>query len=149
TACHLPLFPFLLRCYDACEVVTAMRRPPLFIIVMLFMIAAPVYRAQTAGGSREDSQAAAAAFEEGQKAQQRGDHAAAVRYYSNAIMASPSLYQAYYQRATALMALARDKEAEADLRKVIELEPKFARAYRGLGQVLLDRDATEEAKRQL
>jgi len=122
-----------------------MRHSRFIIILTLLIIAAPTCGAQT-NGLNEDRQAAAAAFEEGQNAQQRGDHSAAVRYYSNAINAAPSLYQPYYQRATALIALARDKEAEADLRKVIAMEPNFARAYRALGQVLLDRDATQEAK---
>src|SRR5256714_9201692 len=132
-------------CYDACEVVIRMRLSRFIVIFILLAIAAPLCRAQT-GGNNEDRRAAAAAFDEGQNAQQRGDHAAAVRYYSNAINAAPSLYQPYYQRATALMALNREKEAEADLRKVIALEPNFARAYRALGQVLLDRDATADAK---
>src|ERR1043165_1539106 len=132
----------------ACEGVIAMPLSGFINVVTLLGPAAAICRAPT-NGHNEDQRAAAAAFEEGQNAQQRGDHSAAVRYYSNAITAAPSLYQPYYQRATALIALARDKEAEADLRKVIALEPKFARAYRALGQVLLDRDATEEAKREL
>jgi protein O-GlcNAc transferase len=114
-------------------------------LIALLLIALPVC-ARQAGSQKEDSQAAAAAFEQGQNAQQRGDLSAAVRYYTNAINAAPSLYQPYYQRATALMAQGHDKEAEADLRKVVALKPDFARAYRGLGQVLLDRDATDEAK---
>ena len=122
-----------------------MRLSRFIIVVTLLIIASPICRAQT-NGHKEDRQAAAAAFEEGQNAQQRGDHSAAVRYYSNAINAAPSLYQPYYQRATALIALARDKEAEVDLRKVITMEPNFARAYRALGQVLLDRDAVADAK---
>jgi tetratricopeptide (TPR) repeat protein len=117
-------------------------------ITTFLIVAALVCPAQT-NGHDEDQRAAAAAFEAGQNAQQRGDHAAAVRYYSNAINAAPSLYQPYYQRATALIAIGRDKEAEADLRKVITMEPNFARAYRALGQVLLDRDATAEAKQAL
>lgn len=122
-----------------------MRLSRFIIVVTLLIIASPISRAQT-NGHNENRQAAAAAFEEGQNAQQRGDHSAAVRYYSNAINAAPSLYQPYYQRATALIALARDKEAEVDLRKVITMEPNFARAYRALGQVLLDRDAIADAK---
>lgn len=97
----------------------------------------------------DSKQGAAAAFEEGQTAQQRGDLNSAVRSYTNAIKSDPSLFQAYYQRATALVALGREAEAETDLRKAIELRPDFARAHRALGQVLLDRGMTEEAKREL
>ena len=61
----------------------------------------------------------------------------------------PALFQAFYQRAIALLALGRESEAEADFRKVIELDPNFARAHRALGQILLDRGATDEARREL
>src|ERR1051325_1928298 len=125
-----------------------MRRLRFLILLTLIGIGSPIGWAQ-GNGHGDDRQAAAAAFEEGQNAQQRGDHSAAVRYYTNAINAAPSLFQPYYQRATALMAMGRDKEAEADLRKVIVMEPGFARAYRALGQLLLDRDATGEAKAAL
>ena len=88
-----------------------------------------------------------AAFEAGQNAHQRGDLSLAVRLYTAAVSADPSLFQAYYQRAIALLSLHREAEAEADLRKVIALQPDFARAHRALGQLLLDRGSTEEAKR--
>jgi predicted Zn-dependent protease len=48
----------------------------------------------------------------------------------------------------ALTNLHRDSEAETDLRKVIVLKPDFARAHRSLGRLLLDRDKTDEAKRE-
>src|SRR6185503_9386197 len=96
-----------------------------------------------------DKQSAAAAFEEGQNAQQRGDLNNAVKFYTNAISADTSLFQAYYQRATAFLGLGRQDEAQADLKKVTELEPGFARAYRGLGQLHLDKGQVEEAKRAL
>src|ERR1700759_2330550 len=108
-----------------------MRRSYFITFIALLMMASPICRAQT-GSQKEDSQAAAAAFEQGQTAQQRGDMSAAVRYYTTAINAAPSLYQPYYQRATALMAQGHDKEAEADIRKTIALKPDFARAYRAL-----------------
>src|SRR5215467_10382079 len=73
---------------------------------------------------------AAAAFEEGQNAQDRGDFANAIRFYTEAITADKNLYQAYYQRATALLSLNKKADAEADFRKVIELQPAFARAHR-------------------
>jgi tetratricopeptide (TPR) repeat protein len=93
-------------------------------------------------------QTAAAAFEEGQNAQQRGDLHLAVKHYTNAIIADPTLFQVYYQRGTALMGLGRDAEAERDFRKVIELQPDFTRAHRALGLLLLHRGETEESKRE-
>jgi tetratricopeptide (TPR) repeat protein len=88
-------------------------------------------------------------FEDGQTAQQRGDNAAAVRHYTNALAADPSLYQAHYQRAIAYVALKKQPEAEADLRRVIQLAPDFPRGHRALGQLLLDRGSRDEAKREL
>ena len=102
-------------------------------------------RATSDGGKHS----AAAAFEEGQNAQERGDLNNAVRFYTTAISADASLFQAYYQRATALLGLGRDAEAQADLKKVTELQPGFARAHRGLGQIHLDRGQVEDAKREL
>jgi tetratricopeptide (TPR) repeat protein len=92
---------------------------------------------------------AAVAFEQGQNAQERGDLNTALQFYTTAISADASLYQAYYQRATALMSLGREAEAQADLKKVVELQPGFARAHRGLGQIFLDRGQLEDARNAL
>jgi superkiller protein 3 len=43
--------------------------------------------------------------------------------------------------------LHRGSEAEADLKKVIELQPGYARAHRALGRLLLDQGRTDESKR--
>jgi tetratricopeptide (TPR) repeat protein len=90
-------------------------------------------------------QSATQAFEEGQSAQERGDFNGAVRLYTNAVNAEPALFQAYYQRATAYLSLGKDREAEADLKKVLEIKPDFARAHRALGQIYLDTGKTVEA----
>lgn len=102
-------------------------------------------RAVSDGGKHS----AVAAFEEGQNAQQRGDLNTAVKFYTAAIAADGSLFQAYYQRATALVGLNREADAQIDLKRVTELEPNFARAHRGLGQLLLDGGQIEDAKREL
>lgn len=115
----------------------------------LILLSLPPVSAQTNHTISADvKQSAVAAFEEGQNAQQRGDLNSAVRLYTKAIAADASLFQAYYQRATALLGLGREGEAEADLKKAIEIEPTFARAHRALGQTLLDHGRTEEAKHE-
>lgn len=127
-----------------------MRRFGLLAFVILVVFPSRVFLAQSNRATSVDNkQRAAVAFDEGQSAQQRGDPNSAIRLYSSAIGADPSLFQAYYQRATALIGLGRGAEAEADLKKVIELEPAFARAHRALGQILLDRGQTDDAKREL
>src|SRR5262245_60355877 len=115
-----------------------------FLVLTVFSFA----RAQsTRGGPSDQHQSAASAFEEGQSAQQRGELHSAIKLYSTAIAADGSLYQAYYQRGTALLGLGRQSEAEADFKKVIQLEPRFARAHRAIGLMQLDRGETDEAKR--
>jgi len=132
---------------------------PILLASLLAIFSAPPALSQTPA-SRVAGQAArassdgtklsaAAAFEEGQNAQQRGDLNSAIRFYTTAISADASLYQAYYQRGTALLSQGHDSDAQADFKKVIELEPKFARAHRGLGQIFLDRGQIDDAKKEL
>ena len=124
-----------------------MRR--IILIAFLSLAAAASSSAQSQARSQGDTkQAALAAFEQGQNAQERGDSSAAIRHYTEAITSDPALFQAYYQRAVALMTLSRQSEAESDLKKVIELEPGFARAHRAFGQILLDRGQTPDAVRE-
>ncbi len=118
-------------------------------IILLFLPSRVVSGQSARATSDGGKHSAAAAFDEGQNAQQRGDLNSAVKFYTTAIAADASLFQAYYQRATALLGLGREAEAQADLKKVTELEPGFARAHRGLGQMFLDRGQLEDAKRAL
>lgn len=126
--------------------------PFLAFLALVVLIVLPS-RAMPAQSSRAISsnpqRTAAEAFDEGQNAQQHGDLNGAVKLYTVAVSSDPSLFQAYYQRATALLALGRENEAEIDLKKVAELEPKFARAHRALGQMWLDRGQTDAAAREL
>lgn len=118
--------------------------------VVLIILPSRVMPAQSSRAiSSNHQRIAAEAFDEGQNAQQHGDLNGAVKLYTAAVSSDPSLFQAYYQRATALLALGRENDAEADLKKVTELEPKFARAHRALGQMWLDRGQTEAAAREL
>lgn len=127
-----------------------MRLAVLLASTILVALPSKAVLAQSARATSDGSKhSAAAAFEEGQNAQQRGDLNSAVKFYSTAIAADATLFQAYYQRAVAFVGLGRGAEAFADLQKVIELEPGFARGHRAMGQLLLDRDKVDEAKREL
>jgi len=119
----------------------------LILIIVLASALAPGQSSRT--NSIDIKQNAAATFEQGQDAQQRGELNLAVKLYTSAIAADASFFQAYYQRATAFIALGRETEAEADLKRVLQLNQDFARAHRALGQLWLDRGKTEEAKREL
>ncbi len=131
------------------EVVSLMRRLVLLVSLILIISSRVALAQGTRSAGLDTKQTAAAAFDEGQSAQQRGDLNSAVRLYTAAITAEPSLFQAYYQRATALIALSREPEAVSDLKRVIEIAPNFARAHRALGQLWLDQGKTEDAKREL
>jgi tetratricopeptide (TPR) repeat protein len=129
------------------EVVVGMRltaRIALMILLVSFSASA-----QSRAASDDKRHQAALAFEEGQNAHERGDLLTAVRHYTAAIASEPSLFQPYYQRAMALMALGRASEAAKDFRKVIELNPSFPAAHRGLGRILLDEGSAEEAGGEL
>ena len=117
----------------------------LIISTLLIAVSAS---AQPLAGFHNQSDKAAAFYEQGQAAQQRGDNQSATLLYSKAIEADQTLFQPYYQRAIALMALDRASQAEADLKKVLELNQNFAKAHKALGQLMLDQGKTEDAKRE-
>jgi tetratricopeptide (TPR) repeat protein len=107
-------------------------------------------RAQSDPSPGADSkQQAASLFEQGQSAQEKGNLNTAIRLYTRAVSADPSLYQAYYQRAVALLGLEQTDDAQSDLKKTIQIEPGFARAHRALGLLLLDRGFTADARIEL
>ena len=125
------------------------RRLAAIWIIPTFLLSTFALAQSSRSTATDNNQNAAGAFEEGQNAQQRGELNLAVKHYTNAVAADPALYQAYYQRATVFIALGREAEAEADLKRVIALDQNFARAHRALGQLLLDRGITEDAQREL
>src|SRR5207247_7589886 len=93
------------------EVVSTIRLMALVVFLLLFAFPSHVTFAQAAQATSADGKhSAAAAFDEGQSAQQRGDLTSAVKFYTTAIVADPALFQAYYQRATALIGLGRETE---------------------------------------
>ena len=119
------------------------------LIVVLFLGTSFCVSAQVRGPNPPDpAQEAAMLFEQGQNAHEKGNLNNAVRFYTGAIEKDPNLFQAYYQRGVAFVALEQGASAESDFRKVIQLQPDFARAHRGLGRLLLDRGLTDDAGRE-
>jgi tetratricopeptide (TPR) repeat protein len=135
-----------MECYDCARSLNAMR----VLITVLFLLTLTHISVSAQVETPKTSEAAQAAtlFDQGQTAHEKGNLNSAVRLYTSAIQKDPALFQAYYQRAVALIALDQNSEAEADLKKTIELEPHFGRAHRALGRLLLDRGLTEEAKQE-
>jgi tetratricopeptide (TPR) repeat protein len=119
------------------------------LFILSFFLPATAIIAQSPASVDQERREALAAFEEGQNYHQRGDLNAAINYYTIAIKADANLFQAYYQRAVALQATGKNDAAEADLAEVIKLQPGFARAYRLLGLIKLDRGQAEQARDKL
>jgi tetratricopeptide (TPR) repeat protein len=67
-------------------------------------------------------------------ARKRGDHAAALRYYTAAAAQNPAHAGIQMERATDLKALNRYNEAAAAYAQALEIEPKNIQAHLGLGE---------------
>jgi len=73
-----------------------------------------------------------------------GERAAAAVELEGILALKPDWTEALYNYGTTLMALKRDGDAEAAFRRVLELEPTFAIAYRMLGNLLHRHGRLEE-----
>lgn len=84
-------------------------------------------------------------FERGQDAHARGELERAVELYDEAIKLRPEFPEAEYQKATALISLARMPEAEKALRRVVELRAEWALPHALLGDLLVRQKRFTEA----
>ncbi len=86
-------------------------------------------------------------FERGQNAQARRDFVKALEFYDEAIKVRPEFAEAEFQRGNVLVALGRLQEAEASLRRSIELRKTWSLPHSALGALLvrLNRDSDAEA----
>lgn len=66
---------------------------------------------------------------QGNDAYQKNNYKLAIELYSSAISGSPSMVQAYYNRALCYMQTKQTDKALKDLTKTIELDPRFKDAY--------------------
>jgi tetratricopeptide (TPR) repeat protein len=68
--------------------------------------------------------------------------------FRSAVAAAPSYYEAYYQIALADLTLGKKPEAEASLRKSIEIsQDKYGEAEVGLGTMMLERGETAQGEK--
>ena len=88
-------------------------------------------------------------FEAGKKAEQRGEMDAAVRLYEAALHEAPDFYPALNNLGVRHLQKGDAKAAEAEFRRVIELNQNGAQAYFNLGNVLYMTQRNEEAKQTL
>jgi tetratricopeptide (TPR) repeat protein len=88
-------------------------------------------------------------FKDGMKAEQRGQMAAAVRLYEAALREAPDFYPAINNLGIRHLQTGNVKAAEAEFRRVIELNQNGAQAYFNLGNVLFMSHRNDEAKQTL
>jgi tetratricopeptide (TPR) repeat protein len=88
-------------------------------------------------------------FKDGMKAEQRGEMSAAVRRYEAALRGSPDFYPAINNLGIRHLQKGDVEKAEAEFRRVIELNQNGAQAYFNLGNVLFMTNRNGEAKQTL
>jgi tetratricopeptide (TPR) repeat protein len=88
-------------------------------------------------------------FEDGRKEEQRGEMDAAVRHYEAALREAPDFYPALNNLGIRHLQKGDVKAAEAEFRRVIDLNQNGAQAYFNLGNVLYMMKRNEEAKHTL
>ncbi len=85
-------------------------------------------------------------FELGQNAHARGDFERAVEFYQQALKVRPEFPEAEFQLGSALTSLDRLPEAEAALRRSLELRRNWALPYSSLGTLLARAKRDQEAE---
>jgi len=88
-------------------------------------------------------------FKDGMKAEQRGELTAAVRLYEAALREAPDFYPAINNLGIRHLQKGEVQAAEAEFRRVIELNQNGAQAYFNLGNVLFMTQRNNEAKQTL
>lgn len=92
---------------------------------------------------------AVAIFNSGQDLHEKGDLAAAIKLYDQALKIIPEFPEAVYQRGLAELALGDRTAAEASLRKAVEIRPDWSLALSSLGSLLVSLNKFDEAERIL
>jgi tetratricopeptide (TPR) repeat protein len=77
----------------------------------------------------------------------KGDPAGSLQFFGEVIQLAPDFYEAYYNQGVAYMKLNKDTEAEAALRKAIELsKDNFSAPYMALASMFADKGRFAEAE---
>ena len=98
-----------------------------------------------ASAQADDTARAVELFQKGQNAHEKGELAAAIGLYNEALELLPEFPEAQLQLGSAYLSLSKDKEAEAAFRKALELREEWSLASAALGSVLVKTKRFEEA----
>ncbi|MBA2440602.1 MAG: tetratricopeptide repeat protein, partial [Thermoleophilaceae bacterium] len=88
-------------------------------------------------------------FNQGQDAHEKGNLAAALKFYEEAIKTYPEFPEAEYQRGSALQSLGREQEAEKAFRRALELRENWTLPMVSLGSLLVGANRFQEAEKLL
>jgi tetratricopeptide (TPR) repeat protein len=116
---------------------------------LTLLASAPFTHAQSDQGTSDGEADPIRLFERGQDAHARGDLERAVSLYGQAIELRPEFPEAEYQRASALLSLGRQPEAEKGFRRAAELRPDWAAPHAALGLLLTRLARFDEAEKSL
>jgi tetratricopeptide (TPR) repeat protein len=119
--------------------VDAFCRKALLIFFALFLTLSIVSNGLAQDEDGEDKSAEAILiFNKGQDAHEKGDFAAAVKFYEEAIKLAPEFPEVEFQRGNALLALGNSSEAEKAFRRAIELRADWTLPMVVLGGLLIN-----------
>ncbi|HEX8637507.1 MAG TPA: tetratricopeptide repeat protein [Pyrinomonadaceae bacterium] len=97
----------------------------------------------------EDELDPVAIFNQGQDAHEKGDLAAAVKFYEQALKIAPEFPEAEFQRGGALLILGKRDEAEKSFRRAAALRPDWSPPLSSLGELLIRNNRLPEAEKVL
>lgn len=97
----------------------------------------------------EVSGEAVALFNKGQDAHEKGDFAAAIKFYDDALKIIPEFPEAEYQKGTAFLSLKKPDDAEKAFRRAVELRADWTLPMAQLGSLLVGKNQFEEAEKFL
>ncbi len=94
----------------------------------------------------DDSGEAVALFNQGQDAHEKGDLAAALKFYDEALKIIPEFPEAEFQRGAAFLSLKKYDEAEKAFRRALELREDWTLPMAQLGSLLVNKNQFAEAE---
>jgi tetratricopeptide (TPR) repeat protein len=118
----------------------------LFICLLALILAAQITIFPQEESQSEDP---IALFNKGQDAHEKGDLAAALKFYDEAIKILPEFPEAEYQRGVLFIQTGKPAEAEKAFRRALEIREDWTLAMAQLGALLVRRNQFAEAERIL
>ncbi|HEY0427043.1 MAG TPA: tetratricopeptide repeat protein [Pyrinomonadaceae bacterium] len=135
------IFPSMIRIFSH-------RQKVLSAFFTLFLVASFAQAALAQAGDVDVDQAVKL-FNQGQDAHEKGDFAAAVKSYEEALKIFPEFAEAEFQRGNALLSLEKPAEAEKAFRRALELREDWTLPMTSLGALLVEQNNFADAEKFL